>query len=180
MLRKLAIAVAAVAAVGSAQAATYNWDEHGPIELTLLGGPASGGLVMGSGVFFDYYDFTISAQSTVSSTLVSTAQPPLFGILDGSYALISTTDLDSDPSTDDSFLIPNTMRGYSGATGDDVNSFVLNPGAYRYVVTGNVLGMGGIYLLTSTVTPVPEPETISLMLAGVGLLGFMAKRRKAS
>jgi PEP-CTERM motif len=179
MLRKLAIAVAAVAAVGSAQATTYDWGLHDPIELTLLGGPASGGLVMGSGVFTDFYNFAIAVQSTVSSTLVSTAQPPLFGILDGTYGLISAGD-DNTLDTVDDFMIQGAMYGYSGSTGDVVNSIVLNPGVYRYGVTGNVLGMGGIYLLTSTVTPVPEPETISLMLAGVGLLGFMAKRRKAS
>jgi hypothetical protein len=32
---------------------------------------------------------------------------------------------------------------------------------------------------TPPVTPVPEPETYLLMLAGVGLTGFMARRRKA-
>jgi len=30
------------------------------------------------------------------------------------------------------------------------------------------------------VTPVPEPETYALMLAGLGLMGFMARRRKAA
>jgi hypothetical protein len=28
-------------------------------------------------------------------------------------------------------------------------------------------------------TPVPEPETYALLLAGPGVIGFMAKRRKA-
>ncbi len=31
---------------------------------------------------------------------------------------------------------------------------------------------------TATIAPIPEPETYAMMLAGLGLLGFMARRRK--
>jgi hypothetical protein len=33
--------------------------------------------------------------------------------------------------------------------------------------------------LTFTTTPIPEPSTYALLLAGLGLLGFMARRRRA-
>ena len=36
----------------------------------------------------------------------------------------------------------------------------------------------GVLLDNVSVTAVPEPETYAMMLAGLGLLGFMAKRRK--
>lgn len=34
--------------------------------------------------------------------------------------------------------------------------------------------------LSFVLTPVPEPETYAMLLAGLGLVGFMARRRKAS
>lgn len=36
------------------------------------------------------------------------------------------------------------------------------------------------YLSSMTVTAVPEPEIVSLLLAGMGLMGFMARRRKVA
>ena len=48
--------------------------------------------------------------------------------------------------------------------------------------TGDHLGFAGSALprmdnLTFT-TPIPEPETYAMLLAGLGLLGFAARRRK--
>ena len=45
-----------------------------------------------------------------------------------------------------------------------------------HVQSIGVNGDSGWYI--PTVTPVPEPETYALMLAGLGLLGFHARRRK--
>jgi len=43
---------------------------------------------------------------------------------------------------------------------------------------GNQLGFGAIEVFTVSVSPVPEPETYAMLLAGLGLLGFAVKRRK--
>jgi hypothetical protein len=44
---------------------------------------------------------------------------------------------------------------------------------------------GGTYVTSATtgffamaVAPIPEPETYAMLLAGLGLIGFMARRRK--
>lgn len=39
--------------------------------------------------------------------------------------------------------------------------------------------MMGVDQITQTITPVPEPESYALMLAGLGLMGFLVRRRKA-
>ncbi len=55
----------------------------------------------------------------------------------------------------------------------------LSAGDYYYQVTGAVMGnKGGGYQLFSEVSPVPEPETYAMLLAGLGLVGFMVRRRK--
>jgi hypothetical protein len=51
---------------------------------------------------------------------------------------------------------------------------------YRNLFTGFLyVGANGLTNVQSfTPAPVPEPETYSLLLAGLGLMGFMARRRK--
>lgn len=43
----------------------------------------------------------------------------------------------------------------------------------------NVTFGSAVALESPSVAPVPEPETYALMLTGLGLMGFMARRRKA-
>lgn len=44
-------------------------------------------------------------------------------------------------------------------------------------IAGGVVGKTALYEISA---PVPEPETYALMLAGLGLVGFMVRRRKVS
>lgn len=45
-------------------------------------------------------------------------------------------------------------------------------------VLGNCSGIGVTGNVGATLAPVPEPETYALMFAGLGVVGFMARRRK--
>lgn len=52
----------------------------------------------------------------------------------------------------------------------------LAAGSYTFTVKGQSLGGG--YTGTISVTPVPEPESIAMMLAGLGVVGAVAARRR--
>jgi hypothetical protein len=57
----------------------------------------------------------------------------------------------------------------------------LSSGSYFIVVNGVANEFGNLqpkYNLTLNAVPVPEVETYALMLAGLGVLGFLAKRRE--
>ena len=58
----------------------------------------------------------------------------------------------------------------------------LASGNYYLQVTGNLVGNTGAAFggAISMAAPVPEPETYGMMLAGLGVLGFLARRRKAA
>ena len=56
--------------------------------------------------------------------------------------------------------------------------------AFRYfvadtLVDGNYVGIDNVLVTTEEPAPVPEPSTYALLLGGLGLLGFMARRRRA-
>jgi len=47
------------------------------------------------------------------------------------------------------------------------------------IVSGARLGAGANFQGSLVLTPVPEPETYALLLGGLGVLGFVARRRKS-
>lgn len=59
----------------------------------------------------------------------------------------------------------------------------LSAGSIAYAVFGAespALNGSSIYADNFVFAPVPEPETYAMMLAGLGMLGFVARRRKQS
>lgn len=80
-----------------------------------------------------------------------------------------------------------------GILGADLWQFsasnISNTAAHTLVITGNAIGgstvgfTGNLSVSNTpfpTVTPVPEPETYAMLLAGLGLMGAIARRRNQS
>ena len=83
-------------------------------------------------------------------------------------------------------LTESNIGTVSGATGGSTSALTFNggaaPGRYKLNVAGTRTGTYGSYAGNIGIAPVnvsaiPEPETYAMMLAGLGLLGFSARRR---
>ena len=78
------------------------------------------------------------------------------------------------------FLIGSTtynvkLTGFSNVVGDGF----LASNAQSFHVREDETASADLYaVVTTQVAAVPEPETYALMLAGLGVVGFMARRRK--
>ena len=160
-----AVAVAATLATGAstALAATST--------LTFIGNTASFGSNV-SGSFSDTYNFSLSEDSFagVSATSVALkftgfdvgAITSFAAMLDGN-ALTSTTS---------SFA----GVGFTGLVSLLAGGKTLASGSHALVVSGFAPD-GASYGGNVTISPVPEPETYAMLLAGLGLIGAIARRR---
>ena len=88
-------------------------------------------------------------------------------------------------------VVPGTLISAWGTTVNfsptvGITTAVLNPvsliaGTYTLQVRGTVAGIfGGSYAgVLNIAQPVPEPESYAMLLAGLGLIGFMTRHRKS-
>jgi hypothetical protein len=82
-----------------------------------------------------------------------------------------------------SFTVSNLHSGYAAArgvpTGNYTGSFLLGIDSWGGgAATQQVYWRQVSMTLDQQTAPIPEPETYAMMLAGLGLLGFAARRRK--
>lgn len=163
-MKKSAVLLACVAALAgtSAQAFEYTWAN--PSDALYL----SQDYKLPGMSFLDKVSFTLSGQSDLEIA-AATTKSPSFGIANGSVKLYDSTD---------------TLVGQLSFNAPAYNGFntfsSLGAGSYYFTIAGVTTGrLGGHYIVDAAVTPVPEPETYALLLGGLGVVGFIARRRKA-
>ena len=74
------------------------------------------------------------------------------------------------------FLINGVNMALPAGTGSIAGGFLASGTSFSFTFGGVVPDQ--FYLNSITVTPVPEPQTYALMLAGLGVLGAVARRRR--
>ncbi len=166
----IAATLLSVASIGVAQATAYN------INLTnTTGNLWTGGFNATPsplGAFTDTFTFTPDA------TFGSTAQAFLANLSvtgsDASSINFSSADLNGIALT--GFGGP-TVFGYAQGEVLAQTSLLFN-GPLVLTVMGSTNGGSYAGAFNLNLAPVPEPETYGMLLAGLGILGFLARRRK--
>lgn len=137
----------------------------------------------GSWFFQDTFNFTINAPATV----VGDALDAMYVLkLGNNFATlgIDTFRVQLFSGNTQLFDLFNTPYDNTAIPlGDGNFSFNnLQAGSFKLVVTGQVVSplAGGVYSVNLSTTPVPEPESLAMLLAGLGLLGFATRRKSTS
>lgn len=158
LIKQLMIGAAFFASVTSAHAATINLG-------SLPAGYSTFSNILTPGTFADTINFSLSRTSDTDYG----AGPLNFSIGKVEYLNISNLALSL---LDSSNNVLGSGLSFSVAS--------LAAGNYHLQVTGNADGVtGGLYAGGVNVTPVPEADTFAMMLAGLSLMGFVARRRRA-
>jgi len=168
--------VASLALVaGAASAATYSV----PASTTLS-------VSVSAGAFVDYFDFNLDNTSSLWSLGGAiTSMPILFDLpapfQDVTLPAVTFTGLELFNGTS---LNPGAFeRGYSFSPG---TTFATNfwpnlaDGNHFFKLTGTASGAYGVYAVALQAAPVPEPGEWAMILAGLGIIGVMARRRNAN
>ncbi len=138
-----------------------------------------------SEIFFDNYTFTLGVPASFSSVTASIDLGSFLGIKDlsarlyaGSGAFIDTTPIVLNWS------VPFSPGASLTGSTTLISLSSLAAGTYTMQIRGNVFGTsGGSYsgvLNAAPVSPVPEPATYGMLLAGLGLVALASRKKNTA
>lgn len=163
-----------LALAGAMSAPAFSADQSHPPETLVFDNGAAffGGLFTGGNAgntFSDRFDFNLSTGGNIVADLLSLSGNAKNGLDITGYALYGT-----------SGLITNGTQLSTGLTDQwSLTSNALSAGSYYLLVTGSSMSnSAGKFYGSVAVSPVPEPATYGMLIAGLGLIGFMGRRRK--
>jgi hypothetical protein len=121
-----------------------------------------------AGPFTDIYTFTLPVATTLSGIVSS--------VVSGGQDVDFTSLVLTGPSGPFSFSLvnPDPFEIWT------ISTPTLLAGAYTLTLVGTNSAAIGTYTGNIAVSAVPEAETYALMLAGLGVIGFLALRRRHS
>lgn len=167
-LKRIAASVGLALTLGgaalSANATTYD------LGTVFAGTTAADALLPASGSFSDTFDFTLGFGSGTKVSITSF----FYGTTAGDAPTFTLTGIGSPVVASQSFGDPDLSTvGYS----HQFSGLTLGT-LYHLTVNGtDSSNLGQNY--TFQIAAVPEPETFAMLLAGLGLMGAVARRRKA-
>lgn len=127
-----------------------------------------------AGSFEDTINFSITGASTLSGTASNLVLSfGNFSVLNISNLMVNVWNNSHSNGT-----------VWYGSFAGNTQTYTFNlpaAGDYHVDITGIANGAsGGTYGIALSAAPVPEPETFAMLLAGLGLVGTIARRRKTA
>lgn len=174
------LALASASLSASAAIKVYSFNLDGAQEV-----PANASLAAGSAQItvddvLGTIDYAVLALNLVGDFTASHIHGPA---MSGSNAgvqsnLVTDAYAAPGPVTIGSFVLPNSIS-FAGMTTNASLASAINSAPWMYYVNIHTTAYPGGEV-RGQLAPVPEPETYAMMLAGLGLVGFMARRRKST